>query len=506
MNVITESKSSDLGEAYGHITSLFNTVSNKSTIETIRYIASLVESSKEKIGIEEQLIGYKDGNGRNVCHFACSAKRNDTLKALIKLAPKIVNCVDNTSENPLFISVRAKDIDSIKILLDSGVNITCKNSSGCNVLHYSCQTSDIEIVKLIVSTIERNNKSDLYPFINTCSSEFGTPLQWACMANNKEIIEYLLIHKANPNLSPFQYSIPSCLMIAVSIGDFEIIEKLLISGAEVEKARDSEGYTPIFGVIEKNDIKLLELILEYIEKQRVDVSNQVVKGETIYSYAIKNNCSNKILCCLKKYAFDTMQIEGDLIKKSKELGQNENSFESTESSESIEFSTTGVDEVERMLIKINDELDEEDLGIYNEVEAEEFKTQANLLFKENEYIKSKELYTRALCHLKKKRSELSKKAIVLKSSIFSNRCLANIKVGDLKKALFDSLMCINLNPEWSKGYFRCSQVYHLMGDVANQACYLWDAVTHEDNSSILKQEYIDSFSEIMRKHRRNNRT
>ncbi|KAH7647016.1 ankyrin-related protein [Cryptosporidium bovis] len=503
MNAGTDGKTSDLGEAYGHITSLFNTVTNKSTIETIKYIASLIDSSGDKISIEEHLMGYKDGNGRNACHFACSARRNDTLKAIIKLAPKIVNCVDNTSENPLFFSVRAKDIESIKTLLDNGVQITCKNLSGCNVLHYSCQTSDIGIVKLIVSTLKRNNNSDVYSFINTCSNEFGTPLQWACMANNKEIVDFLLIHNADPNLSPLNYSIPSCLMIAVSIGDFDLIEKLLISGAEINKARDSEGYTPIFGVIEKNDMKLLKLILEYIEKQGIDISNQIIKGETIYSYAIKNNCSDEILDCLKKHAFDVIKMDENQVNQKETLEPIGNSLESTESSESVEFITPGNDETEQTLFKINEELDEEDLRIYSDTKAEELKIQANSLFKEGEYKKSIELYTSALQHLKKRRSELPKVTIALKSSILSNRCLAHIKTGELKKALIDSLSCINLNPEWSKGYYRCSQVYHHMGDIANQACYLWDAITHENGDSLLRQEYTDFFSEIMRKHGKN---
>ncbi|KAJ1605856.1 hypothetical protein OJ252_3360 [Cryptosporidium canis] len=148
------------------------------------------------------------------------------------------------------------------------------------------------------------------------------------------------------------------------------------------------------------------------------------------------------------------------------------------------------------------EQDIEDKDSYDEKEAERLKADANSLFKEGNFTESIAAYSNALNHLRMKKSDLSENAITLKSSILSNRCLSYIKTGDCTKALFDAKSCIYINPDWSKGYYRCSQAYQLMGDTANQACYLWDAITKESSSSMLKQEYLDLFSQIMRRHRK----
>ncbi|KAJ1610914.1 putative ankyrin-related protein [Cryptosporidium canis] len=501
MSSTKQAESSNIGDAYGDITRLFNTVTNGTTVEAIKYIIALVGNSKEKMDIEEHLLGYKDGNGRNVSHFVCSAKRNDTLKAIIKLAPGVVNSLDNSHENPLFLSVRAQDIESVTTLLENGVEIATRNSSGCNVLHYACQAADLGLVKLIISAMESKYPSEMDSFINTCSDEFGTPLQWACMTNNKELINYLLSHRADPNRAPTDRSIPSSLMIAIGIGNIELTELLLESGALLEEAKDSEGYTPIFCAIEKNDVQLLSLIIEHMKLQSCDVSNQIIKGNSIYSHAVNNRCSEEILDILKSHALDSIKM--DTIKQI-ERGQSIQT-ESVESMESVEYSTVSSDNNTSTLDTPHEVIMEqeiEDKDSYDEKEAERLKADANSLFKEGNFTESIATYSNALNHLRMKKRDLSENAITLKSSILSNRCLSYIKTGDCSKALFDAKSCIYINPDWSKGYYRCSQAYQLMGDTASQACYLWDAITKESSSSMLKQEYLDLFSQIMRRHRK----
>lgn len=503
MNSAKPTEDPGLGNAYGDITRLFSTVTKGTTMEAIKYIVALAENSKEKMNIEEHLLGYRDGNGRNVCHFVCSAKRNDTLKAMIKLAPGVVNSPDNSGETPLFLSVRAQDAESVATLLESGVQVTQKNSSGCNVLHYACQAADLGLVKVIVSSLEAKSPSEVEEFVNTCSDEFGTPFQWACMTNSREIIGYLLDHKADPNKAPRDRKIPSPLMVTIGIGDFELTELLLRSGALLERARDSEGYTPIFCAIEKNDVRLLSLIMEYMKLQSCDASNHIVKGSSIYSYAVSNNCSEEILDILKSHALDSIKV--DSIQQI-ERGQ----FVQTESMESVESNEYSARKGEdghassapEVSLEIIADQDAEDPDSYDEEEAERLKAEGNSLFKEGRFEESIVIYSNALEHLRKKKDDLSERAVTLKSSILSNRCLSHIKTGDHSKALLDAKSCIYVNHKWSKGYYRCSQVYCLMGDVANQACYLWDAIANEHSNSMLKQEYLDSFSHIMKKHRK----
>lgn len=489
-------ENSNLGQAYNDITQLFSTVTQKSTIEALEYITTLTGNFKGELSIEEYLLGYKDGNGRIVSHFVCSAGRNETLKALIKLAPGIVNSLDDALESPLFISVRAHNLESIKILLNNRADVTIKNIHGCNILHYACQTSDIELVKLFVSFVREKHFLEFDTFINTCSNELGTPLQWACMINNKEIVHYLLSCGADPNIAPLDKKIPSPLMLTLSIGDIELTKLILDSGALIKEARDFEGYTPIFAATEKNNFELLNLILEHMKKQSCDITNQAVKGETIYSYALKNQCSDQILKYLKDHSLNIISIsqQQNSINYCNYDELTEQPVESGVVSEK-ELLLFDSKEQEKLILK----LEEENIGTYNEEKAEEIKREANLFFKKGDYHKAISLYTNALEFLSVKKGDLSPQGITLKSSILSNRCLAYMKIKDTSNALKDSSLCTYIDPTWSKGYYRSSQVYQIIGDSTNQACYLWDAIVNENNNLELKQEYIELFSSLIKK-------
>lgn len=43
----------------------------------------------------------------------------------------------------------------------------------------------------------------------------------------------------------------------------------------------------------------------------------------------------------------------------------------------------------------------------------------------------------------------------------SNRCAALLKLSKVSKAMADADLCINLKPEWEKGYFRKACTYEL---------------------------------------------
>jgi tetratricopeptide (TPR) repeat protein len=55
-------------------------------------------------------------------------------------------------------------------------------------------------------------------------------------------------------------------------------------------------------------------------------------------------------------------------------------------------------------------------------------------------------------------SELHTNQIKERAILYSNRSLAYIQTNQNEKALEDALMCIQINPMWSKGYYRASKV------------------------------------------------
>ena len=89
------------------------------------------------------------------------------------------------------------------------------------------------------------------------------------------------------------------------------------------------------------------------------------------------------------------------------------------------------------------------------------KEEGNKLFKECRYEEACDKYTKAL--------ELDSTNAV----IFSNRSVTYAKLGDYERALSDALQCVELNPQWPKGFLRKTSALELLGrhdDVMKSAC------------------------------------
>ncbi|OII71186.1 hypothetical protein cand_026020 [Cryptosporidium andersoni] len=486
-----ESKS-NLGEAYNNITRLFETVSKESTTEAINCINSIIKDTCDKLSLEDHLLEYRDGNGRNVCHFVCSASRSDTLRALLKLAPKLVNSLDGSGESPLFLSVRAEDIECINILLENGADVSLLNNKNCNVLHYACETSNYEVLGILLSShnIQQYSCVDL---INQCSPEFGTPLQWACMRNNLKIAKFLLLLGANPNIYPVGRGIPPCLILASSLGNIDMVETLINSGALVKLAIDSEGYTALYCAVEGNNFDLIKLLVHYSKEQKFDIFSVSVNGKDIYIYAQEQNCSHEILEYLEDFVSNNENVTSVtqcLLNTSQEM-----------ISDKVVLNNSDDEDLEEHNISESD-IDEDNSDsdiVYDEEEAKKIKSEGNLAFSLCDYNSAIQAYTDALNLLKRKVELLSKEGIDLKSSLLSNRCWAYIQVKEYNKALLDAKSCIKVKPEWSKGYFRLSQAYQHLNDSENQAYSLWDAVIHEVDSLETKQQYLSILKNLIEK-------
>ena len=90
-----------------------------------------------------------------------------------------------------------------------------------------------------------------------------------------------------------------------------------------------------------------------------------------------------------------------------------------------------------------------------------FKNEGNKLFKEGKYEEAREKYTEAL------------KYDSTNSVIYSNRSTTHLKLKNYEEALCDALECIQLNPQWSKGFFRKAMALERLGrhdEVMQSAC------------------------------------
>jgi len=101
------------------------------------------------------------------------------------------------------------------------------------------------------------------------------------------------------------------------------------------------------------------------------------------------------------------------------------------------------------LQKVGGEMSENGDGINAQVEA--LKEQGNQFFGEGQLERAVAAYTQGL--------NLQKDSHVL----FSNRAAAFLKLGNVEKAVEDARKCVELAPEWAKGYTRLAQALLQLG-------------------------------------------
>lgn len=113
-------------------------------------------------------------------------------------------------------------------------------------------------------------------------------------------------------------------------------------------------------------------------------------------------------------------------------------------------------------------------------QAEEFKSLGNLAFKEENYEKAVELYTKCI--------ELNSS----ESNYFSNRALAYLRLKEYKNCISDCLKSLNLNPDNIKALMHISKCYIMYGDLNQALNYLSKA----DQLKPKDSEIINQFSII----------
>jgi len=212
-----------------------------------------------------------------------------SAKALIE-AGADVNIRDSESYDVLFLAVREKNVDVVKLLLDhganagnvyedeftllhtatiighnqivklllsAGVSVNAQDKHGFSALHYACRDGNLNIVKLLLKTpgIDLGSLTEEY----RC-----TPLHLASGKNNgaagREIVALLLASGAD-------YAVPNAYLstpffIACEVGSADILQMFLDrGGARLVNDQHECLYTPLLVACENKHKDVIKLLL-----------------------------------------------------------------------------------------------------------------------------------------------------------------------------------------------------------------------------------------------------
>ena len=132
------------------------------------------------------------------------------------------------------------------------VDFNIKDSKGWSPIHRAIVTGHVEIMKLL---IYKSKGADL----NTSSCSEHTPLTYAILKENLEIVEELIKSGADVDKEDDYGWTP--LTMAIHKGNQEIT-KLLTREAVNPNFFDSKNWTPITSAIEEENLEIMKLLVE----------------------------------------------------------------------------------------------------------------------------------------------------------------------------------------------------------------------------------------------------
>lgn len=208
--------------------------------------------------------------GNNALLYACSSSNSNHMLVRYLIEEVEANCdiPNDFNRNTLLIAVRRNQVDVVELLLQKGVDINYKDANGCNALHIACTNGLTEIARLLLkySAVylqacgQSEEGEDIWS-IDDPDSLSLTSLMKASINNHVEIVKLLLNFGANPRIRTKNGE--SSLTLACMQENKQIVEKLIIAKADVNEIDDHKK-TPLLKCCRHNSKnEILELLLKH---------------------------------------------------------------------------------------------------------------------------------------------------------------------------------------------------------------------------------------------------
>ena len=158
-------------------------------------------------------IDHYGDDRKTALYWAVDKGHEDVVKALLKSNPNMEVATRETGDTALLRSVRSRNINLVRMLLDKKAKISVVDREGDTVLHIAARSQSKAILELLLKnpkniqllyklnkrgqtafTIDSNHQKPILPNL------FGEALYWALEKGQDDVVKALL--KLNPNLEP----------------------------------------------------------------------------------------------------------------------------------------------------------------------------------------------------------------------------------------------------------------------------------------------------------------
>ncbi|CAN6251583.1 unnamed protein product [Urochloa humidicola] len=370
-----------------------------------KMIATTLDGGKGRIREEVEAVRVY---GAGALHVAASRGRMLVCAYMVEELQMDVNAADESGNVPLSHAVRAGNIDTMRYLLDHGADPDKPVSFGCTSIHIAAGEGKCKMVELLLSKGADVN----------ILSEIGTPLHVAAMENQDATMKILLDHGADCNHECFAVLTP--LLTALKAHSLNCVKLLIKAGADVTKGVGKE--TPLIFAAGEGLTDFYECLLE----AGADPDATSEDG------------------------FRPIEIAA-LEKRRKDV---EILLPVTSLIPSVrDWSVDGI------LAYVKSIPTDKDDPVYK-MKPADLMLEGSKAYKRKDYFNAAKFYSVAIAKAPQSDDD---------ATLFSNRSLCWIKMGEGHKALMDAEACRIMQPYWPKAWYRQGAAYMLLKDYG-KAC------------------------------------
>ncbi|XP_025262762.1 uncharacterized protein LOC105255960 [Camponotus floridanus] len=195
-------------------------------------------------------------------HFAALGNNWQVATTLLNNGAKLNYICQEVIEPVLHSAVRAKAVETVRLLLEHGASVVEKNHLGQTPLHVACFVQSIPCVELLLSSMPTS--------VNAVDREHRTPLHFAVMSTDSsiELVQLLLKHGVLVNAADRTGFTP--LHIAALNEQSRCVDALIWAGADIS-ATTCTGLSALNVVLKK----IPESV--HVFRQRLDASIRLTR-------------------------------------------------------------------------------------------------------------------------------------------------------------------------------------------------------------------------------------
>lgn len=197
-----------------------------------------------------------------------------TNKKMEKIDKVLKANVEEEKTQLLFISIKYKNIEIIKYLIEKGVDVNISDNKQNTPLMLACSTKNPDVAELLLqygANVNLKNDSE-------------TPLTLACnVSDNSDTVKLLLKYGLDIN-APITETGANALMVLTNKKSSLGVKNLIESGADVNLC-DKDGKSALFYAILQCNTELVEILIE----NGAEINLCDKDGKTPLYYAISKN-------------------------------------------------------------------------------------------------------------------------------------------------------------------------------------------------------------------------